>query len=194
MEQAAAVEALTYLPVGGYLAIACVLLWATGRIPAWVHPVVLLFGIGVRVAQSGMEEPAYTVGIALFVFVVLVFVASRTISGATLFTLVGAFALVPFQGLPGILIGLLVAAGVAVWRTLRGIGKERVTWLAMDTMAAMGVSPAGIGKPQPSLIPERDDLTDVRGGSPEADRMRMYLPPYLLLGVGLAATYAYLTF
>lgn len=186
-------EASVFLPVTGYLLMVTALLYGIQRVPHWVHGFFLVVGLAARVLQSGWLEPAASAGIAALVFVVLVFLAARTVSGVTLFSIVVTLALTPLDGWPGLFAGMLVAAVVALWRTWRNLGKNRVAYLTMDTLNAIGISPAGVIKmPELGLIPERDSLTDVNTHSEEADRLRMYLPPYLLLGVGVSALLTYL--
>lgn len=186
-------EMALYVPAAGYLSMVSVLLWSTQRVPHWVHGFFLVVGLTARVIASGWVEPAISTGIAGIVFVVLVFLAARTVSGVTLFSIVVTLALTPMEGWPGLLAGMMVAAVVSVWRTWRNLGKNRVAYLTMDTLNAIGISPAGVIKmPELGLIPDRESLTDVNTRSEETDRLRMYLPPYLLLGVGVAAVMTYL--
>lgn len=181
--------AMPYLPAFGYLLVISALLWSFNRVPVWLHPLVLVAGVVVRMLGEGWLAPLVTVAGGSVVFVGLVLVAARTISGATLFTIVVALALTPIAGWPGLVCGLAVAALVALVRTWRGLGKARVAWLTHDTLSGMGFSPSrGIKIPEPSIIPQRESLADAM--APESAHLRMYLAPYLLTGVAVAILFA----
>lgn len=189
------VEALAvYVPALAYLTLVVVLLWGTGQVPAWAHPFLLVTGTIARVLNEGWQAPLTSVAVAFGIFVVLVPLAGATVSGVTLFSLVVTLALVPVAGWPGVLFGLMTVAVVSVARTWRHLGKQRVTWLTLDTMSAMGVSSSGkIKRPEAALIPQRSTLTDIHEGSSEATRVKIYLPPYLLLGVASSVLLSWVT-
>lgn len=176
-------------PAVGYLITVSVLLLTIKRVPVWLHPVFLAVGLTVRMLTDGWVDASIPAGVAVGVFFLLVLLAGGTVSGVTLFALVVTLALTPIAGWPGIFAGLLVAAVVATVRTWRNLGSERVAWLAMDTIGAVGVSPTGtLKRPDLNLVPDRSSFVDVSDThSGQASRLRMYLPPYLLLGVGIAS-------
>lgn len=186
-------DLLIYAPAGGYLALVSALLMISGTCPAWLHPAAAALGVAAQVLiQDELAAPLISLGAASVVFVVLVAVASRTLSGTSLFSLVVAGAVLPFSEWPALLIGLAVAAVVAGWRTWRTLGSSRVAWLTMDTMTAMGMDTSGrLVKPDAEMIPGRDQLTDVHAEDETSTRLRMYIPPYLLLGVGVGAALTY---
>lgn len=180
----------SYLPAVAYLACVWLLLYGFERVPSWVHLLALAAGLAFRVSvtDAGVSDLLWPFGVAAGVFVALVAVAARTVSGVSLFAISVGLALTPFGGWPGLVLGLGVAAVVAAIRTWRTMGKERVWWLAHDTLSGLGISTAGgLKPPQPEHIPTRDMLmADDGAESPK----RMYLPPYLLLGVLVAAATA----
>lgn len=184
------VAASPYLPSLGYLVVVTVLVCVTGRVPAWVHLCAVAMGLPVRVLVSGLGEPLLTCSAALVVFAAMVLVASRTVSGVSLFVIVTGLALTPLQAWPGLVCGLLAAAVVAVVRTVRAAGAQRVWWLTQDTLLGVGISTTGgFKRPQPEHIPSREVL--MGDGAPGAGRM--YLPPYLLAGVVAATVLAVLS-
>lgn len=180
-----------YLPVLGYLWCVWLILYGFERVPAWVHPFALVAGLGFRLAvtDATLGEVLWPLGVALGVFVVLVGVAARTVSGVSLFAISVGLALTPFNGWPGLVLGLCLAAVVAAVRTWRAMGKERVWFLASDTLSGLGISTAGGFKPpQPEHIPTREML--MPQGEGHEGQKRMYLPPYLLAGAVVAAAMA----
>lgn len=186
----ASAVALTYLPAAAYLACVWLILVRFARVPAWVHGVALVAGIGFRLAFDAMPlaQVLWPLGVVAAVFVVLVAVAARTVSGVSLFSICVALALTPLQGWPGVVVGLALAAVVAGVRTWRSMGKERVWFLTSDTLSGLGISTVGGFKPpEPHLIPTRDMLMIQDDSS--AQKV-MYLPPYLLVGVVAAAVMA----
>lgn len=183
-----------YLPVLAYLWCVWLSLYGFGRVPAWTHAVALFAGLAFRVLVTGATagEVLWPLGIAAGVFVALVAVAARTVSGVSLFAICVGLAITPLNGWPGLVLGLGAAAVVAAVRTWRAMGKERVWWLTHDTLSGLGISTAGGFKPpQPEHIPTRDMLMPADGDE-AAGGKQMYLPPYLLLGaVAAAATAVY---
>jgi hypothetical protein len=182
---------LTYAAPCAYLTVVVGFLYAQGRVPWVIHLTGLATGLALGL--SGPTPLAYLVPViaAAVVFVVLVLLVGNTVSGVTVFTLSVTLATTPLDGWPGLLIGLVLAAVVATRRTVRNLGKGHVAWLAMDTMNAVGITPAGgFRKPDLGLIPNRDALVDANSNSEQATAMRMYLPPYLLFGLAVSFAYA----
>lgn len=182
-------DLLTYAPAVGYLTLVCCLLYVLiGRCPTWVHPAGLVSGTTARVLIEGSwHATAISVGAAALVFVVLVYVAANLVTGTSLFAISVTAALLPLVDWLGLFLGLGLAAVIAAWRTWHTLGNQRVSWLVMDTMDAMGVSGGRITTPGVDRIPTRDQLTDVHESSTQARKVRMYVPPYLLAGVVVAA-------
>ena len=168
--------------------------------------------------STGWVETGVALGLAGFMFVFLVYFAGRSVSGATLFSLVTTLALTPTSAWPALGAALLAVAVVAVRRTLTGHGKDRVAWIVMDTAGGLGLRPGrGIGLPSADLVPTKETLTgalvdeDAGQGSTqtvetqvdaEADKdvpaqqprssKPIYLPPYLMAGVVIALVFAVL--
>lgn len=185
--QAALDAATPYFPVVGYLLVVTALLYGLRRVPVWVHPAALIVGLPLRALSTPVLETVLTFSAAAVVFVGLVMVAARTVSGVSLFAITVGLALTPFAGWPGLLCGLLAAAVAAGVRTWRSMGKARLWWLTHDTLSGLGISTTGFKVPQPEHIPTRDLLmTDEHGNA----HKRMHLPPYLLCGVLVAAAVA----
>ena len=173
-----------YLPVFAYLTFVSALLFVNNYVPTWTHLPFVVVGVAFRGIVYGWVGPLTSLGIAFVLFVVLVFLASRTASGVTLFSIVSALALCPTEGWLSIVMGLIIVACVSLFKTWKHLGGGRVWWLTSDTLSAMGLSSSGIiKKPEPHLIPGRTALTDVNDGSEESNKLKVYLPPYLLLGV-----------
>jgi hypothetical protein len=179
-----------YVPAAAYLGCVWLILYGFARVPAWVHATALAAGVAFRllVAESDAMRVLWPLGVVVVVFVTLVAVAARTVSGVSLFSICVGLALTPIEGWPGLVLGLGVAAGVAATRTWRSMGKERVWFLASDTLSGLGISLAGGFKaPEPQHIPTRDMLMSQDETSAQKS---MYLPPYLLAGVVAAAVMA----
>lgn len=183
--------AATYAPALTYLTVVSMLLWRRGRVPGWVHGAGLGLGLLARLtltvhAGSPVTAAALPVLAAAGVFAVGVLVGGRLLTGASLFTMVVALSLLPFEGWAGVLMGLLAAALVATVRTWRALGKIRVATLTLDTLSVVGLTPAGLRPPTPDRLMAREDAVDVHEATALARRMRIYLAPYLLAGAGLA--------
>lgn len=180
-----------FVPAALYLWMVWMVLCGFARVPAWLHPFFLVFGLGFRLTltEASAGQVLVPLAVAVFVFVVLVAVAARTVSGVSLFTICVGLALTPVGGWPGLVLGLGVAAVVAAVRTWRTMGKERVWFLVNDTLSGLGISLAGGFKPpQPEHIPTRAMLMGDDGDG----QKQMHLPPYLLVGVLVAAATALL--
>lgn len=183
--------ALPYTVALLYLTGVSLLLWRTGRVPFGVHPIVAVAGLAVPLVQQQWLVAAVAAATAAAALVFLVLLAGRTLSGVTLFTLVTSLAVCPPTGWPGLLLGVAAAACVAGYRTWRTLGGSGLSWLALDTAGAMGVGPGGLRRPDPSQVPEREVLAGVVAAAGTGAPARpMYLPPYLLAGVVLAAVVA----
>lgn len=183
---------LAFAPALAYLGVVCVLLLSVRRCPAWVHLAVLPIGIAARVLVDGWADPLTAAGLAGIVFVLGVFLTSRLLTGVSLFTLCTTLTLLPtLHGWIGLGIGLAVAAVVSVWRTVRSLGVARVHLLTYETMAAAGIAPGEVGRPDLDRLPTRADAEAALVGTPAA--RPMWLPPYLLLGVAAAAAFFALT-
>lgn len=207
-----------YTPALAYLLLVCGFLTASGTCPTWVHPVALVVGVPARGLSTGWVETGVALGSAGFMFVFLVYFAGRSVSGATLFSLVTTLALTPTSAWPALAAALLVVAVVAVRRTLTGHGRDRVAWIVMDTAGGLGLRPGrGIGLPSADLVPTKESFTGAPGNQDagqvstqtvetqvdaEADNdvpdqqprssKPIYLPPYLMAGVVTALVCAVL--
>lgn len=178
---------LPYMAAVAYLSCVWLILSALKRVPSWVHALALVGGLAFRLAVAGSSfaHVLWPLVVVAVIFLTLVAVAARTVSGVSLFSVCVAMALTPIDGWPGLVLGLVLAAVVAGTRTWRSMGRERVWFLASDTLSGLGITMAGGFKPpQPEHIPTRDMLMD--GGDRPTQKV-MYLPPYLFVGV-IAAT------
>src|SRR6185295_7435335 len=107
------------------------------------------------VTADDWSEVAITAGAGLVLFIGGVFFLGRVVSGATLFTVVGAVTLAPpLWGYPGIVGALVVAGLYAGWRTARRLGGHHVHQTVWQVVFAFGVAPGGgISVPDPEAIP-----------------------------------------
>jgi hypothetical protein len=180
---------LAFAPAAAYLLLVTGLLATVRRCPDRVHLAALLVGVAARVLTDGWATPLLAVGAALLLFVLGVFVTSRLVTGVSLFSLCTALALLPLpEGAFGLGVGLALAAGVSVWRTVRALGRARVNLVAFQTMDAFGVASGGIGKPDLGRLPTREDAA-LAASAATRPQKAMYLPPYLLTGVVAAAAF-----
>src|SRR4029079_3393013 len=106
-----------------------------GRVPVWAHPALIVPGLVLRALTADSRvDVAVAVAAGAFMFVGGVFFLARVVSGATLFTVVGAFALAPlWAGYPGIVAGLAAAGVFTAWCTARRLGGRHVRGLAWQT-------------------------------------------------------------
>ena len=195
---------VSYLPVVLYLMVMTIAVVGLGRVPFWAHPALIVPGLVVRVlTTTDRSEVAVAAGIGALLFFGGVFFLARVVSGATLFTVVGAFTLAPLSwGYPGILAGLVVAGAYSAWRTARRLGGQHVRSAAWQTLFAFGVSPGGFRVPDPEAIPgkravldgaapdgaARDGAAPAGGVGGEDDSQPLSIQPFLLVGVLLAGT------
>jgi hypothetical protein len=185
---------VSYLPVVLYLMVMTFAAVGMGKVPLWAHPVLIVPGLAVRaLTAADWSEVAMAAGVGALLFVGGVFFLARVVSGATLFTVVGAFALAPlWWGYPGIVAGLVVAGTYSAWLTARRLGGHHVRLTAWQTLFAFGVGPGGIGVPDAEAIPGKRPVPD--GAAPERDvggedgSKPLSIQPFLLLGVLLAGT------
>ena len=100
-----------FVPAALYLWMVWMVLCGFARVPAWLHPFFLVFGLGFRLTltEASAGQVLVPLAVAVFVFVVLVAVAARTVSGVSLFTICVGLALTPVGGWPGLVLGLGVA-------------------------------------------------------------------------------------
>ena len=185
---------VSYLPAVLYLTVMTVAAVGVGRVPVWAHPALIVPGLVFRaVTADNWVDVAVAATAAVLLFVGGVFFLARVVSGATLFTVVGAFALAPlWWGYPGIVAGLSAAGMFTAWRTARGLGGQHVRGLAWQTLFAFGVSPGGLRAPDPEAIPGKRPVL-VAGAPPDdvggQDRSPgLSIQPFLLVGILLAGT------
>ena len=186
-----------FAPVLVYLLAVCACLGAMSRVPEKTHLLALLVGIPAQVVVTGWGSALTTALGAGVVFVLLVGMAGRTVSGVTIFTLSTAMAIAPPAGWVGLVAALVVAAVVALRLTLTSAGAGRVAWLMMDTAESLGAAPGGkIRRPSAQRVPTRESITAAdrhRADDPAPEtgdaaatvpptRKTMYVPPYLLAG------------
>ena len=175
----------SYGPAVVYLVLVTVALLVTGRCPWWVHPAALTVGVTVRLVLAG--PPALIpVALAVVLYVVGVSVGRRFLSGAGRMTLVVSAAVLPFSGVPGLAAGLFLAGLAGAVIAARSGGVARVQMLTGTTLLAMGVSGAGLTRPDLALLPAI--RTDPASANPDGPGLglpgrRLYLAPYLLVGV-----------
>lgn len=175
------VAAMT-IPVA-YLSIVCVLRYALGRCPVWVHPLVAVPAVAAQGVLSGWGSALLMAGAGAGALVLGLFLVGRLLTGVAVLSIATAVAVSP-QVLPfGLLAGILVAAVAGTVRTVQVAGLARVKDRRDATLLAMGVSPGGITRPQPSLLPKASDVEQVITTEEDAKRMRLFLPGYLLAGV-----------
>lgn len=192
---------LSYLPAVLYLLVMTVAALGLGRVPVWAHPALIVPGLVFRaVTADNWSEVAICAGAGLVLFVGGVFFLGRVVSGATLFTMVGAFTLAPlWWGYPGILAGLVVAGLYAGWRTARRLGGHHVHRTVWQVVFAFGVRPGGgISVPDPEALPGKRPVPDRAAPAGDVGREDVSLPlsiqPFLLGAVLLAgALHLFLT-
>jgi hypothetical protein len=184
---------LAYAPAAAYLLVVAVVLAATGRFPPRAHLALLVLGLAARAAHDG-PVVLVAVPVAAVVFVVGVLIGKRLISGVGLLTATVAAALLPPDGWPGLLLGLLAAAVLGAISSVRRGGAARLHMVTGETLGAMGLRGAAVvSRPSLALLPvTRDDdapadRADGAGECPvpvSATRgSRLYLAPFLLAGV-----------
>jgi len=183
---------VSYLPAVLYLTVMTVAAVGLGRVLVWAHPALIVPGLVVRaVTADNRVDVAVAAAAGALLFVGGVFFLARVVSGATLFTVVGAFALAPlWWGYPGIGAGLAVAGVFTAWRTARRLGGQHVRGLAWQTLFAFGVSPGRLGAPDPEAIPGKRPALDAAAPSGdvggEDDAPVLSIQPFLLVGVLVA--------
>ena len=183
---------VSYLPAVLYLTVMTVAAVGLGRVPVWAHPALIVPGLVLRaVTADNRVDVAVAAAVGVLLFVGGVFFLARVVSGATLFTVVGAFALAPlWWGYPGIVAGLAAAGVFTAWRTARTSGGQHVRGLAWQTLFAFGVSPGRLGVPDPEAIPGKRPVLDTAapagdvGG--EEGSPSLSIQPFLLVGALLA--------
>jgi len=184
-------------PAGGYLSVVTVLLLIRGRVPFWLHVVAAVAGVTFRFVHDDWAWGVLAGPLAaLAVLVIGLIAAAGLVTGVTLLTLTVTLAVVPIDRWYVAGLGLALAALISTAHILIRSGKDRVLLLALQTMWALGLSPAGLRKPDLDSIPSREQTTS----SPDADtllvaavdarRTRTYLAPYLLAGVLVVIAYA----
>jgi hypothetical protein len=185
---------VSYLPAMLYLTVMTVAAVGLGRVPVWAHPALIVPGLVLRAltADNRVDVAVAAAAGALF-FVGGVFFLARVVSGATLFTVVGAFALAPlWWGYPGIAAGLAAAGVFTAWRTASRLGGQHVRGLAWQTFFAFGVSPGRLGVPDPEAIPGKRPLLDAAAPAGDAGAddgsPALSIQPFLLVGVLVAGT------
>jgi hypothetical protein len=191
---------VTFLPALVYLLLVTGLVLAKRRVPEQVHLVALVAGVAVRIVQDGWGSSLLAVGAAAIALILGVLLTARLITGVTLFTLCTAIALLPLAtGWLGVCLGLALAGVVSLVRMLRTYGRDRVNLVTFETMSALGALPGVLGQVDLDRMPTREDA-DLAVEAQQADEtagpvkgMRMYLPPYLLIGATLAGVLASLT-
>jgi|GEM_PF-5250745 len=176
---------VSYLPAVLYLTIMTFAAVRLGKVPFWAHPALIVPGLVVRaLTADNWVEVAIAASAGAVLFLGGVFFLARVVSGATLFTVVGAFALAPLSwGYPGIVAGLVVAGLYSAWRTARRLGGHHVHGLALQTLFAFGVSPGGISVPDPEALPGKRPVPD--GAAPTGDETGsppLSIQPFLLAG------------
>ena len=189
---------VSYLPALLYLTVMTVTAVGLGRVPVWAHPALIVPGLVVlAVTANDRAGVAIAAGAGFVMFLGGVFFLARVVSGATLFTVVGALILAPLLwGYAGLLAGLVTAGVVTGWRTARRLGGQHVQGTAWQILFAFGFSPGGLSLPDPEAIPgktsalgsagpEADGGEDVLAG-PVDGSPRLSIQPYLLVGVLLA--------
>lgn len=183
-------DTLPYAAPAAYLLIVTAFLVALGRCPHWVHPVAVVGGVAAHGVVLGWGAALTALGAGAVVLVFLVFAAARLLSATGLFTIAAAVAIAPTGGWVGMGAGLLLAAIVGTVRTIQVAGVDRVRLNAASTTMAMGLTPGGFARPNPDLLPQAADTEQIVTTERDARRMRLFLAPYLLVGVLLAATVA----
>ena len=153
---------VSYLPAVLYLMVMTFAAVRLGRVPFWAHPALFVPGLVVRaLTADNWAEVAIPASAGAVLFLGGVFFLARVVSGATLFTVVGAFTLAPLSwGYPGLVAGLIVAGGYSGWRTARRLGGQHVHGMAWQTMFAFGVGSGRLGVPDPEAIPGKRPVLD----------------------------------
>jgi hypothetical protein len=182
---------VSYLPVVLYLMVMTFAAVRLGKISFWAHPALIVPGLVVRVlTATDRFDVVIAAGAGIVMFLGGVFFLARVVSGATLFTVVGAFTLAPLLwGYAGIVAGLVVAGVYSGWRTARRLGGQHVRGMAWQTLFAFGVGSGRLGVPDPEAIPGKRPVLD--GAAPAGDEdgsPPLSIQPFLLVGVLLAAT------
>jgi hypothetical protein len=180
---------VTYLPVVLYLTVMTLTAVCLGWVPVWVHPALIVPGLVVRsFTATDWSEVAVAAGAGAMIFLAGVFFLARTVSGATLFTVAGALTLAPlWWGHPGILAGLVSAGMFTGWRTARRLGGRHVQGTALQILFAFGVSPGGLGIPDPEALPGKRPVPDDGPAGNDGSPM-LSIQPFLLVGVLLSGT------
>lgn len=185
---------MSYLPVLTYLTVVSILLFARRGhrkpVPFWIHPAAVAGGLVVRVVTDGLTGPVLgPVGVAavLFLAFLLLDKVGSMLTPTGMLSVIGAVALTPLGGLPWLVAGLVIAAGVAVWKVARVAGMARVNMVASETLMASGINPAGsLRKPSAHTLITAEDTEKFLAQATDAAKAqrnaRMYLPPYLLGG------------
>jgi hypothetical protein len=181
---------VSYLPVVLYLMVMTFAAVRLGRVPFWAHPALIVPALVVRaLTADSWADVAIAAGAGALLFLGGVFFLARVVSGATLFTVVGAFALAPLSwGYPGIVAGLLVAGVYSGWRTARRLGGQYVQGMAWQTLFAFGVSPGGMSVPDPEALPGKRPVVDLAAPAGDVGSPPLSIQPFLLVGVLVAGT------
>lgn len=186
----AVLDAVPYLPAAGYLLVVSVFVLVAGRCPVPVHATAATAGVAAHVFLLGWASAAISAGAGLAGLLLGVLVLSRMLSAVGLFSIVTAIAITPVPGWAGLGAGLVVAATVGAVRTVRVAGAARVHLMAHSTVFALGVTPGGLSRPNPDLLPQAGDTAKIVKTEQHARLMRTHLPPYLCCGAVASAVVA----
>lgn len=171
---------LAYLPAIGYLAAVCLWLAVRRRCPLWFHPAAAAIGLTVRLWQGPTHSVLLAFGVAAGIFVVTAPVLAKRLTPVGFLCIIVALALLPLGGWWAPAVGFGLAAVFSAAQVMRDGGAGRLALMADETFAAVGVSPAGLTKPDLRALPTRGEMR-------KAAHPRTYLPPFVLAGVLLAA-------
>lgn len=172
-----------------YLSVLTLLLVATGRVPAQVHLAAVAAGAGTVIAAHGFAAwwgPALA---ASGLFIMGVFAGTKFWTSTSLCAVTVTQSVLPFSLWTGTAYGLVLVSVVAFVKVLRVLGPDQTSFVVLHTVRATGVTPGvGLSRPRRENLPDRTDtLVDIHDhGSEQARRLRIYLPPYLLVGLLLA--------
>ena len=177
---------VSFLPVVLYLAVMTFTAVGLGKVPFWAHPALIIPGLVVRALTADTRsDVAITAAAGTLLFLGGVFFLARVVSGATLFTVVGAFTLAPLWiGYAGVVTALVAAGLFTGWQTAHRLGGQHVRLMAWQTAFAFGVSPAGLSAPDPEAVPGKR----AAGVVVTEDRTvgALSIQPFLLAGVLVA--------
>jgi hypothetical protein len=170
---------IAYLPAVLYLVAVLVAHARSGSLPWPVPAATVAVSVAVHLMNGPWWVPVVGLTISAVLFFGLVLLAGPRISWDSTVALCVTIASVPPPGWVGVAVAITISGVAATSLLWRRKGAAYAAMTALESAAALGVTPAGIGLPDSSRVPAPLP-------SEEATSGRFPLPVILLAGVTLA--------